>query len=248
MVASLFLYLAACGPNAAPAHTTTLTVLAASSLTDAFTELERDFEDANPHVDVVLSFAGSQTLSTQLRNGLKADVVASANAEHLQKLAGEGLVLQPRVFAHNRLVLAVRSDAATHIDLEHLGEAQRIVLGAPEVPVGAYTQQLFSAAQAEYGDEWRDQVDAHVVSREPSARLVLAKVVMGEADAAVVYATDAAGREVRTVAIPPELTVVTADLHAQAVGAADTATTWLDFVESSAGQKVLKHHGFEPAE
>lgn len=244
---SLLLCLAACGPPAGPAGTTTLTVLAASSLTDAFGDLEREFEQAHPELQVVLSFAGSQTLTTQVRNGLQADVVATASTSHLQGLAAEGLVQQPRAFASNRLVLVVSEQAPAHIDLEHLGEVHRIVLGAPEVPVGGYTHRMLGAAQSVYGDAWRAQVDAHVVSREPSVRLVLAKVALGEADAAVVYATDAAhSTRVRTVDIPSELSFPTTDLHALLLHANPAAQQWLDFVESPDGQTVLRRHGFGP--
>lgn len=240
--------LLACASAPSPAPRT-LTVLAASSLTEAFGDLEADFEAAHAGVDVVLSFAGSQALATQVRHGVRADVVASADAAHAEALAAEGLVSTPRAFAGNALVLALAAEAPA-VTLETLPEVGSLVLGAPEVPVGRYTDALLEAAAARYGAGWREAVEARVVSREGNVRLVLSKVALGEADAAVVYATDlAAGEGVRGVELPAELAPRSRYLHAALVDApAPTlAAAWLALVESPQGQARLAAHGFLPA-
>src|SRR5256885_7238015 len=190
---------------------TQLTVFAASSLRDAFLELGRRFEAEHPGVAVSFNFAGSQELRTQTEPGARADVLASADGRHLRALAEAGLAEAPRSFARNEPVIVVPSGnpAAIH-DLRDLPRAQRIVVGASDVPIGAYTLRIFEAASARYGHGFRSAVEARIASRELNVRQVLAKVRLGEADAAIVYRTDAlAAREaVQTISIPPDLDVV----------------------------------------
>jgi molybdate transport system substrate-binding protein len=244
---ALWLALVGCGADPAAQE---LTVLAAASLTDVYGDLEAAFEAAHPGVEVTVSFAGSQTLATQIRHGIAADVFASADARHVEALASDGLVGAPRPFAANELVLAVSAADRSPVDLASLGEAERLVVGAPDVPVGRYTATLLDAAQARYGDVWREQVEARIVSREPSVRQVASKVALGEADAAVVYATDVASvRGVRAVALPPELAVRTEYFHARVLSASrarELATRWMAFVEGEAGQRALSRRGFAP--
>ncbi|TNE91542.1 MAG: molybdate ABC transporter substrate-binding protein [Deltaproteobacteria bacterium] len=235
-------WLLACGGGAERE----LTVLAAASLTDAYQDMALAFEQAHPGVDVVLSVAGSQTLATQIRHGIGADVFASANEAHIRAVADEGLVAAPRALARNALVLAVRSD--THpVEFAALDEVGSLVVGDTDVPVGRYTATLLDAAEQSYGEAWRAGVEARVVSREPSVRLVAAKVAMGEADAALVYATDArAVPGLRAIAVPateqpPEY------FHARLTDSThpELAEAWLAFVESAEGQRILAEHGFD---
>lgn len=244
---SLLLALTGCGSSPSPARTHTLTVLAAASLTDAFTDLERGFEAAHPDVDVTLSFAGSQALATQIRHGLTADVFASADAHHIDALASEGLALTPRPFAQNTLVLAVTTSTPAVVDLEHLGDVGSLVVGADEAPVGRYTQNLLQTAQIRYGDAWRAEVESRVVSREPNVRLVLTKVAMGEADAAIVYATDVAAMSgVRAVPLPEGMSPrsVYLDARLTASPSPELADTWLAYVASADGRAALAARGF----
>lgn len=232
------LLLLACG---APPQRT-LTVLAAASLSDAFTELEGRFEERHPGVDVVIASAGSQTLSTQIRYGIRADVFASADAEHAEALAREGLLEPPRRFAGNRLALLVADQVPGPVDLEGLTRLERLVLGGEEVPLGRYTRELLDAAELRYGAAWREAVEARVVSRELSARLVAAKVAMGEADAAIVYATEAGDALPLPAALSPE----TACYQAPLTGAPEPelARAWIDLVASGEGQELLAARGF----
>lgn len=237
--------LTACTGPRADGDSRTLTVLAASSLTEAFTDIAADFEAAAPGTDVVLSFAGSQSLAAQVRHGIDADVFASADPWHARSLAAAGLLTAPRPFAGNRLVLAVPEGGPA--SLADLPAAERIVLGADTSPIGRYTDMLLDAATARYGGAWRAGVDARVVSREPNVRLVATKVAMGEADAAIVYATDA--REgLRRVDLPEHLAPPTACLHGRLTASprATLADAWLAHVASPAGQARLAEHGFQP--
>ena len=163
----------------------TLEVYAAASLREAFTTIARSFEASHPGLRVRLTFAGSQTLAAQISNGAPADVFASASARNLAGLAYDPKTR--RVFATNRLVvLGVPS-------LKDLAKARRIVLAAPSVPAGGYAQRALAAAARSYGAAWLAGVKARVASEENDVRAVLAKVRLGEADAGIVYASDAKG-------------------------------------------------------
>lgn len=225
-----------------------LEVYAASSLTEAFTELEAAFEERHRHVDVALTFAGSQVLRVQIEQGARADVFASANPEHLEALAAQGLVGPGSLFAHNALVVIVpvANPAGIH-SLADLVAAERLVIGTANVPVGQYTREMLRRAGAAYGATFEGAVLARVVSEETNVRLTRAKVELGEADAAVVYATDAAGTDrLRVVPMPPELDV-RADYLVGVVegsGRADLAQRFVDLLLSREGRAVLARHGF----
>jgi molybdate transport system substrate-binding protein len=226
----------------------TLFVFAASSLTEAFGELERTFEQDHPGVDVVLNLAGSQTLRVQIEQGAPADVFASANAVHMEALASAGHVREHRAFAQSELVLVVPASNPAQVRSFHdLPRATRIVVGAPDVPIGSYTRSMLERAGERIGADFQARVEQHIVSREANVRLVLAKVELGEADAAVVYRTDAAAwRRVRVVDIPGEL-AQRADYHIGLTARAqrpELARAWLELVLSPAGQSVLARHGF----
>lgn len=246
-VAPLLLALAGC--SSTPPRTV-LTVLAASSLTDVFTTMEGHFEAEHPTVDVQLSFAGSQTLATQIAHGIDADVFASANVAPIRRLAEDGRVEASRPFARNALVLVASdrvSDRVSAPSLEHLPDVASLVVGADEVPIGAYTAAMLEAAEARYGADWRQGVEARIVSREPNVRMVVAKVAMGEADAAIVYATDARSRSgLVAVPLPDEVAPVATLSHARLTSAPhpELADAWMTWVTSEEGQEILVAHGF----
>jgi molybdate transport system substrate-binding protein len=243
VLTALALALGACSPSSGR---TAVTVLAAASLTDAFTDIEGAFEAAHPELDARLSFAGSQTLATQIRHGLRADAFASADAAHLEALHAEGLVASPRPFAGNSLVLA-RPKGSPAVDLAGLSAVERLVVGQPEVPVGRYTVALLEAAAEHHGDAWAEAVQARIVSREPNVRLARAKLLLGEADAAILYATDVAGVEGLDATPLPAAVQPAIALH-QAALAEPTAgaRAWLEFVDGPTGQVLLARHGFLP--
>jgi molybdate transport system substrate-binding protein len=242
----------ACGPSTseAPARTE-LTVFAASSLSDAFADLEREFERAYPNVDVRPSFAGSQVLRLQIEHGAPADVFASADPAHMAALARSGDAAAVEVFAHNTLALIVPLDDPADIgQFDQLDRARRVVVGTPNTPVGAYTRTLLSRAEATTGSEFAAAIRAHVVSEEANVRLVRAKVELGEADAAFVYRTDAVGSDrVRTLAIPPAINVRARYPIATLRRShhPELAAAFVELVRSAPGQSILERHGFLPA-
>ena len=218
---------------------TTLTVLAASSLSDAFEVIARDFEDEHPGVDVRISTAGSQQLATQVLEGAPADVFASADATQMARVLAEGLAVDPAVVAHNELAVAVRPGATAVRSLEDLADPEvRVVLAAPEVPAGRYARQLLEATGVEVAP----------VSLEPSVRAVLAKVSLGEADAGIVYRSDlvAAGDDPLEVAIPEGATTRTDYPVAVLTDAAHPALAraFVDHVQSPSAQAHLWRLGF----
>ena len=240
--------LAALAVGCTPAGPTarTLRVLAASSLQDAFEALSPSFAAAHDDTRVELVFAGSHTLAAQVRHGLDADVIASADPRILDALAAEGLAAPARTLARNTLVLAVGDTAPDGLGLDRLPEAQRIVLGVHTVPVGRYADELLASAAATRGAAWHGGVQARVVSREPDARRVAAKVSLGEADAAIVYATDVRGLPgIRAVALPVGLGPVPDYASSVLAGASEPglAAAWEAYTRSPEGQATLRAHG-----
>jgi molybdate transport system substrate-binding protein len=227
-----------------------LTVFAASSLRDAFQDLGRSFEEQHPGTSVSFNFAGSQELRTQVEHGARADVLASADPRTLHALADAGLALQPQVFARNEPVIVVPAGNPAGIhSLADLPRARRLVIGAPEVPIGEYTVRILEAASRRYGPAFGASVEARVASRELNVRQVLGKVALGEADAAIVYRTDALASRgaVEVISIPPELNVLAEYPIAVLPGAPSPglARAFVELVLSSAGRAALARHGFQ---
>ena len=238
-------------PRKGQASRQDVTVFAAASLRESFTELSHTFEATYPGAHVVLSFAGSQTLRSQIEHGAPADVFASADEKQMAALVSGAHVRAPLLFANNELVVVVAQAKATTLrTLADLPKAERVVLGAPEVPVGAYSVKALEQLQGLLGPDFRARVEAHVVSREPDVRQVLAKVSLGEADAGIVYRTDAltAKDKVAVLRIPTEYNViasypiaVTASTRVPAL-----AQAFVELVLSPAGASALKGQGFTP--
>jgi molybdate transport system substrate-binding protein len=226
--------LVACGASAHPSSS--LTVFAASSLTDAFPKIEPG---------ATYSFAGSNTLDAQIRQGAPADVFASANTKLPSALHRDRLCSKPVVFTRNALVVIVpRSSPAKIRTVSDLGRrGVKIVIAAPGVPVGDYTLQVLKRLKLR-------RVLANVVSRETDVREVLAKVALGEADAGFVYSTDArtVPRKVRAVRIPSRgqpnvrygICVVRGTPNKTA------AQAFVKRVLGKAGQRILRSYGFLP--
>lgn len=227
-----------------------ITVFAASSLKDAFQELGQRFGEENRGAEVVFNFAGSQELRTQLQQGARADVAAFADQPQFQALVGENLVGPPAIFARNQLALIVpRGNPAKLLDLRDLPLARRIVVGDPSVPIGSYTLRLLDAASARYGAGFRQEVEERVSSRELNVRQVLAKVRLGEADAGIVYRSDAleAKATVEAIPIPAELNLEATYPIAVLRNAPQPqlAAAFVRLVLSAEGRAVLARHGFQ---
>jgi molybdate transport system substrate-binding protein len=223
-----------------------LDVYAASSLTEAFGELETLFEAAHPGIDVRLTLAGSQVLRLQIEQGAPADVFASADPAHVRTLADEGLVHGALAFATNELVVIVPLANPADIEsFEELPRARRIVLGTANVPAGRYAREVLGLASRRLGSGFGRRVLDRVVSEESNVRLARAKVELGEADAALVYRTDAVSSErVRLIAIPDAMNVRASYVIGVVGDGGQAAALWVDLVLSDVGQAVLRRLGF----
>jgi len=226
-----------------------LVIFAAASLREAFTDVADSFEKAHPQTRVVLNFAGSQELATQIENGAAADVIACADGATMKRLVDAGLAFTPKIFARNAPVVVIPpGDAGAIRELADLPRAARIVLGAPEVPIGRYSIEILERASRRYGGDFRRRVEEHVVSKELNVRQVLGKVALGEADAAIVYRTDASAAKVAVIEIPPDINVV-ADYPIAIVRSShhhDAAEAWIAAVLGPHGQAIFRRRGFVP--
>ena len=237
------LLLGGCGAAKTPASSgsTTLTVLAASSLTESFDQLARTFEKQHPGVHVRLSYDSSATLAQQVVQGAPADVLATADGRTMSTAVdGKGVTATPRRFATNRLVVVVPTANPAHVaglaDVARPGVT--FVMCDPSAPCGALGKQVLAMKH----------VRATPKSLEPDVKSVLAKVTLDEADAGLVYATDAkaAGGKVRAIPIPTTAKAINQYYIAPTAGsgAPDLAAAWVRLVTSAAGQRVLREHGF----
>ena len=214
---------------------TRITVYAAASLTQVFPRL-----DKAPRY----SFAGSDTLATQIAQGAPADVFASASPKQAELLYHNGLLRGPVVFATNKLIVIVPSSNRAHItsvyDLRRSGV--KVIIGTPTVPVGTYTRQILDSLGI------TQAVMSNVVDQEPDVKAIVAKIALGEGDAGLVYKTDArpAGMKVKALLIPAwaqppiryEIGIVRKSAH-RAAGQA-----FIKRVTSLGGRRLLVQAGF----
>ncbi len=245
-IAAFALLLGACSSDTdnkadEPQKEVTLTVFAAASLTDTYTELGKKFEDANPGVTVTFNFAGSSDLVAQIQDGAPADVFASADVKNMDKAVEADLVDgEPVLFATNMLQIATPPDnpakIATFADLAK--PDVKLVICAPQVPCGNATQVVAESAN----------VTLSPVSEEQSVTDVLGKVRSGEADAGLVYVTDfaGAGDEVLGIEFPESSAQVNEYPIVALKGSdnSDVAKAFVEFVTSPDAQAVFAAAGF----
>lgn len=225
--------LAACSSGGATRRQ--VAVFAAASLTAAFNAMVKPFADSHDGLSLTFSFAGSQALVAQLQQGAKADLLATADRQTMDR-APRRKSLDPFVFARNRLVIAVaRSNPKGIRSLGDLARADlKVVLAAPAVPAGQYA--LDSLAKA--------HVVVKPVSLEDNVEGVVTKVGLGEADAGVVYATDAtADHNVDAVSIPDGDNVQAEYL---ATGLSANGLQFASFLRSTRAEAILRRFGFLP--
>ena len=231
----------------------TLTIYAATSLTDAFEELAAAFLENHPETDIVLNFASSSKLAAQLLAGAPADIFASANSSQMDLVVADGRIREGAVqsFARNRLALIVPADNPAGISgIEDLGgKTLLLVLAVTGTPIRDYTNAMFDSHSDEYGDDFAKRALENLVSEESNVRQVVARIALGEADAGIVYQTDVTDEVADDVIRFP-----IADRHNQIASYPvatldDTALPELSeafivFLRSDAGQSILGAFGF----
>ncbi|MFZ6027432.1 MAG: molybdate ABC transporter substrate-binding protein [Chloroflexota bacterium] len=261
----IFFALASCSDPTAASTTTVmlpepvdLNVFAAASLTEAFTEIGRAFEAERPEVKVIFNFAGSQQLVQQMAEGAPADVFASANQKQMDAAIQTGRIDgdAAQVFARNQLLLVYPADNPAGLGrLEDLAKpGVKLVLADENVPVGQYARDFLdkTAQDAAFGSDYAARVLGNVVSYENNVKSVLGKVVLGEADAGIVYTSDVIGEDatkVGRIEIPDALNVpavypLAALNDSQQV---EAAQAFVAMVLSETGQAILAAYGLIPA-
>ncbi len=252
-LAALGIGLGASIPSAQERLAGPLTIYAATSLTDVFEAARDAFLAAHPDIELRFNFASSATLAAQIIAGAPADVFASANNLQMAKVINSGRVDAAAVdiFAHNRLTVVVPADnpAAIQSVPDLANDGVLLVLAAPEIPIRAYTDDMLASYQAAFGEGFRQRVLRNLVSEEGNVRQVLARVALGEADAGVVYQSDALGDvAARLHSIPIEERhnqlasypiAPLKDGEAPALGSA-----FIGFILSAEAQPILAHYGF----
>ncbi|MEV8448715.1 molybdate ABC transporter substrate-binding protein [Streptomyces parvus] len=255
LTAALLVPLAACGDEdsgtakdkgtsgdsgaASGAPQADLTVLAASSLTDVFEEAGAAYEAKNPGTEVTFSFAGSQELAAQVKQGAPADALVTADTRTMDGLSGD--TGKPTVIAKNRLVIATGEGNPEKVgNLKDLADPKlKVVLAAPEVPVGRYSRQILDA----------QKIEVKPVSEEPNVRAVLSKVELGEADAGLVYRTDAATATDKVDAIEiPDAENAIASYPAATLKASkhsEAAAAFVAWLSTPEAQKIFQAAGFQ---
>lgn len=248
--------LSACRTSSAPANAAeqkTLIVFAAASLTNAFGEIGKAFEAANPGVTIKFNFGGSQALRTQIEQGAVADVFASANSKEMDSLVKGNFISAgaSKIFLTNQLVVVLPANnpgkLTTLADLSKPGI--KVILAAKEVPVGNYALQVLDKLEQSLGNGFKEKALANVVSYENDVKQVVAKIQLGEADAGIVYTSDmVAAPELKKLDIPAENNVIAQYPMAALIQSKNPklAQAFITYVLSAAGQSILQKWGFLP--
>lgn len=230
--------------EAAANVTGSITVSDAASLTEAFEKIGTDFEKANPGATVAFNPGSSTTLATQIQQGAAADVFASADTTNMDNLKHAGLVDgTPVVFARNELVIVTKPGNPKNVHtLADLANAGVVSLCGPTVPCGRYADQVLQGAGV--------TIPESKITRGVDVKATLAAVTNGDADAAIVYVSDAkaAGSAVDAVTIPDDQNAIAAYpiTVLKASGDKETARAFVDAVTSPKGRSTLRSFGFLP--
>lgn len=233
-----------------------ITVFTAASLTGAFGEIGRIFENETG-INVVFNFDGSQALRTQIENGAYADVFASANKKQMNALKNGGLMNNRSViiFAKNKISLIVPKDNPAKIksisDLAKPGI--KIIMGTKDVPVGDYALQIIDKLgnDSSYGLDYKAKVLSNVISQETTVNYVVTKVALGEADVGFAYVSDVTedlSGKVDKIEIPDKYNVI-GEYPIGLLQESEYPTEgmeFLDLVMSDEGGAVLEKYGFSP--
>ncbi|MGI9148693.1 MAG: molybdate ABC transporter substrate-binding protein [Chloroflexota bacterium] len=230
-----------------------IVVFAASSLTDVFQDMATAFQQANPDARLTFNFGASSQLATQLGQGARADVFASADQTQMDNAKkSDSIGGQDRVFARNRLVLITPKDNPKQITAvrDLASDGVKFVTAQPSVPIGQYTAQMLDRAGADpsYGADFKSRVESNTVSMEDNVRQVVSKVQLGEVDAAVVYSTDATPQvrnQLQIIQVPDPLQTLAS--YPIAVGKGSNSAggeAFVAYVLGPDGQATLNKWGF----
>ncbi len=214
-------------------------VSAASSLADAFIDMEAQFEHENPGVDVVLNLGGSSALREQILAGAPADVFAAANESTMGDVVAAGeTAASPTVFALNAMTIIVPAgNAAGVAELADFAREDLLIgLCAPAVPCGEFARAVLAAAD----------VSPAVDTNEPDVRALVTKIGLGELDAGIAYRTDV-DEAVESVAVPAGVNITAPYPIAPLANAPspDLGARFVEFVLSGKGRDILVSHGFD---
>jgi molybdate transport system substrate-binding protein len=247
VVATLALVPAGCGSGddsstSSSSSSGRLVVSAAASLQKAFTQYGEQFDRGR----VRFSFAGSDELAAQIRQGVKPDVFASANTKLPDQLFAAGLVSKPTVFAGNRLVLAVPAKGARVTSLAGVEQpGVKLAIGSATVPIGSYTHMVLDRLPTDS----KKRILANVRSEEPDVKGIVGKLTQGAVDAGFVYVTDvtATKGKLKAIELPAELKPSAAYGAAVVKGAKhpDDARKFIAGLVNGQGQSALRAAGFE---
>jgi molybdate transport system substrate-binding protein len=235
---------AAAAKSKKPKLSGSITVSAAASLTEVFTQMGKDFQKINKGTTVTFNFAASSTLAQQIQGGAPADVFASADGANLQKVVSSGQVTAtPQDFTANLLTIVVKKGNPNHVQgLADLPNLDTISLCAASVPCGKYATQMFTQDGI--------TIPTSRVTLGQDVKSTLAAVSNGDANAGIVYVTDAksASGTVTQIKIPASLNVLAVYPIAPIANSqnAALANAWVSYVMSPAGQKTLSKFGFLP--
>lgn len=228
-----------------------LSVFAASSLTDALRESVENYQRQHPEEKIQLYFAGSQALAAQIEQGAPADLLIAANSAAMNRLLTGGLVEAPRLLLRNRLAVAIRTDLqpqpATIADLARPGLL--IAIGNQQVPVGRYARSLLAhlADDPAYGPELVRGIEGNIVSEENKVKAIVAKLLMGEVDAGIVYQSDlgaATASQLTTIPLPDKHNPQASYPVARVTGSSGLSDRFLNYLFSTEAQQIFIRHGF----
>jgi molybdate transport system substrate-binding protein len=239
------------------ARTSELTVFAAASLNEAFSAMAQEFAHANPGIRITFNFAGSQQLAQQIAEGAPVDIFASANMKQMNDAVKSGRIdsASVRIFAHNRLVVLIPKENSAGIrSLRDLGAPHlKIVLADKTVPVGQYALEFLEKCNrsADYDSSFKQRVLGNVVSYEENVKAVVTKIVLGEADAGIVYRSDIStnvSEYTDAIVLPDNLDVIAEYPIALARDASSSgnAEIFVRYLLSDEGQRILTRFGFLP--
>lgn len=230
-----------------------ITVFAAASLTESLKEIVEEFKRINPDSNIQLNLSSSSRLRVQIEQGVQADIYLSANKRHYEILREKGFVAEGKNFLSNTMVVVVPRDNPANINnLIDLTKQCKLVVAQKEVPAGSYALQVLNNLEEKFGTDYKEKVLENVVSRENNVKQVLAKVIIGEADAAFVYSSDitpGVKGKVKLLQIPDEYNVKASYWAAILKGSQnkDNVKAFYEFLTGEKGQEIFKKYGFTNA-